>query len=246
MSARRHLILDELGLMPVWRTRQTGHETEPVPELTPATVAVTATGRVAVSEDRRSRVMQMDWASLRTAVPDCAACPLHATRTTTVFGTGDEQADWLCVGEAPGADEDIAGEPFVGQAGKLLDNLLAAISLKRGRNVYIANVVKCRPPGNRNPDANEMEQCEPYLARQISLIRPRLILALGKVAAQNLLQTEATIASLRGKVHDYSGIPVIVTYHPAYLLRTLPDKAKAWEDLCFAMRTMESLLKSAD
>ena len=237
MNARRNLILDEIGLMPVWHSRPAGTTSASIPA---------SAGGVVIPEDRVSQVMQMDWAALKTAVSGCTACPLHAARTMTVFGIGDEQADWLCVGEAPGAEEDIAGEPFVGQAGKLLDNLLGAVNLKRGRNVYITNVVKCRPPGNRNPDAGEMAQCEPYLARQISLIRPRLILALGKVAAQNLLQTEATIASLRGKVHDYSGIPVIVTYHPAYLLRTLPDKAKAWEDLCFAIRTMESLLKSAN
>ncbi|GAB1718310.1 MAG: hypothetical protein NTAFB09_00410 [Nitrosospira sp.] len=156
-----------------------------------------------------------------------------------MFGVGDRNADWLCIGEGPGEQEDAAGEPFVGQAGKLLDNMLAAVSLKRGLNVYIANVVKCRPPGNRNPTLEEAHQCEPYLARQIELIRPRLIIALGKVAAENLLGTEAGVGSLRGRLYRYCGIPVIVTYHPAYLLRTLSAKAKAWEDLCFARRVME-------
>jgi DNA polymerase len=183
----------------------------------------------------------MHWDELERSVEGCIACPLCESRTRTVFGTGDRNADWLCVGEGPGAQEDATGEPFVGQAGKLLDNMLAAISLKRGLNVYIANVVKCRPPGNRNPTLQEANQCEPYLVRQIELIKPKLIVALGKVAAQNLLRTDASIGSLRGRLHRYSGIPVIVTYHPAYLLRTLPAKAKAWEDLCFACRTMESL-----
>ena len=163
----------------------------------------------------------------------------------TVFGVGDEQADWMFVGEGPGADEDMKGDPFVGQAGKLLDSMLAAIKLKRGENVYIANVVKCRPPNNRNPEPGEAEQCEPYLHRQIELIRPKLIIALGKVAAVNLLKREASVTSMRGKVHDYRGTPMIVTYHPAYLLRSLPEKAKAWEDLCFAIETMRGLQSAA-
>jgi DNA polymerase len=148
----------------------------------------------------------------------------------------------LYIGEGPGAQEDATGEPFVGQAGKLLDNMLAAIDLKRGRGVFIANIVKCRPPGNREPTHYEARQCEPYLARQIDLIRPKLIIALGKVAAQNLLGTDAGIGSLRGKLHQHAGIPVIVTYHPAYLLRTPTAKAKAWEDLCFARSTMRKLI----
>jgi DNA polymerase len=172
---------------------------------------------------------------------------LHAGRNKTVFGVGDENADWLFVGEGPGADEDAQGEPFVGQAGKLLDSMLAAIQLKRGNNVYIANVVKCRPPGNRNPEVEEALACEPYLHRQIELIQPKLIVALGKVAAVNLLAREATVASMRNKVHQYRGIPLIVTYHPAYLLRSLAEKAHAWEDLCFAVDTMDSMagLKTA-
>jgi len=190
--------------------------------------------------------MSLDWPQLKERVAGCTDCPLHQKRTRTVFGVGDENADWLFVGEGPGAEEDAKGEPFVGQAGKLLDNMLAAISLKRGANVYIANILKCRPPGNRNPEPHEALQCEPYLHRQIELIRPKLIIALGRVAAANLLASEASVASMRGKIHRYRGIPLIVTYHPAYLLRNLTDKAKAWEDLLFAVRTMEVLRKGAE
>lgn len=203
---------------------------------------------IGIADDRRTQILRMDWDQIKASVAGCTACPLHQTRTHAVFGVGDENADWLFVGEGPGAEEDARGEPFVGPAGQLLDNMLAAIKLKRGQNAYIANIVKCRPPGNRNPDANEAQQCEPYLARQIELIKPRLIVALGKVAAQNLLNSDATIASLRGKLHAYSGTPLIVTYHPAYLLRSLSDKAKAWQDLCFAKRTMSTMqtLQSAE
>ena len=185
--------------------------------------------------------MRMEWPELKAAVAKCVACPLHAKRNKTVFGVGDENADWVFVGEGPGADEDALGDPFVGQAGKLLDNMLAAIKLKRGDNVYIMNVVKCRPPGNRNPEPAEMLKCEPFLQRQIELIKPKLLIALGRVAAVSLLARDASIASLRGKVHQYNGIPLIVTYHPAYLLRSLTEKARTWEDLCFAVKTMQDL-----
>ncbi|HET9577897.1 MAG TPA: uracil-DNA glycosylase [Usitatibacter sp.] len=178
------------------------------------------------------------WEQLRVLVSECRACSLCDKRKQAVFGVGHESAPWLFVGEGPGADEDELGEPFVGQAGKLLDSMLAAIGCKRGREVYIANVVKCRPPGNRTPTAQEAAACGPFLDRQIELIAPRVIVALGKSAATRLLGTEASLASLRGKVHRYRGIPVVVTYHPAYLLRTLPEKAKAWEDLVFARRTL--------
>ena len=183
----------------------------------------------------------MPWPELKARVASCTDCPLHEKRTKTVFGVGDENADWMFVGEGPGAEEDAKGEPFVGQAGRLLDNMLPAIGLTRGKGVFIANCVKCRPPGNRNPEPGEVLACEPYLHRQIELIRPKLIIALGKVAAANLLATDASVASMRGKVHRYRGTPLIVTYHPAYLLRNLPDKAKAWEDLCFAVRVMRDL-----
>ena len=182
-----------------------------------------------------------EWIALKAEVAGCTKCALHKTRTQTVFGVGDENADWMLIGEAPGAEEDRLGDPFVGQAGKLLDNMLAAIELERGANVYIANVLKCRPPGNRNPEPDEVAKCTPHLTKHIELIQPKLILAMGRFAAQTLLNTDASIASLRGKLHRYAGVPLIVTYHPAYLLRSLPDKAKAWADLVFARRTMRAL-----
>ncbi len=241
---RRKEILKELGLTPLWRAKGT-----PAPNRTPSVQAESgeqvSSHRVDAPEDRRSEVLRMGWDHLKTSVEGCIACPLCRSRSRTVFGTGDRNADWLYVGEGPGAEEDALGEPFVGRSGKLLDNMLAAINLKRGRSVYIANIVKCRPPGNRNPSFDEAQQCEPYLARQIELIKPKLIVALGKIATQNLLHTDATLASLRGRLHEHSGIPVIVTYHPAYLLRTLQEKAKVWEDLCFARSTMQRLLNSA-
>jgi uracil-DNA glycosylase family 4 len=185
-----------------------------------------------------SGVAGLDWPQLKQRVSVCTACKLRAGCTQTVFGVGDEKADWLFVGEGPGADEDALGEPFVGQAGKLLDNMLLAIKLKRGENVYIANIVKCRPPGNRNPDAEEIATCLPYLQRQIELMKPKVIVALGKVASNALLGKDATLASLRGKLHDYHGTSLIVTYHPAYLLRSPSEKAKAWQDLLLAVDTM--------
>jgi uracil-DNA glycosylase family 4 len=182
----------------------------------------------------------MAWSELKSAVAACTACGLCKGRTQAVFGVGDESADWMLVGEAPGAEEDARGEPFVGQAGRLLDSMLAALGLRRGENVYIANVLKCRPPGNRNPEPFEVVQCAPFLARQVALVQPKLIVAMGRFAAQALLNSDATISSMRGKLFRYQGVPAIVTYHPAYLLRNLPDKAKAWEDLCFARRSMAS------
>jgi uracil-DNA glycosylase family 4 len=178
------------------------------------------------------------WDELRSLVAACRACGLCQQRKQAVFGVGAETGPWLFVGEGPGADEDEQGEPFVGQAGRLLDNMLAAIGCRRGHDTYIANVVKCRPPGNRTPTAEEAAACAPFLDRQIELVAPKLIVALGKSAIVRLLATEASVASLRGKVHRYRGIPVVVTYHPAYLLRSLPEKAKAWEDLLLARRTL--------
>ena len=213
---RRHDVLAEMGLAPVWRLRSQRPEAV-VP-------AKAGTG----------------WIEIKQAVPACTACALHKSRAQTVFGVGDENADWLLIGEAPGAEEDRLGEPFVGQAGKLLDNMLAAIDLKRGENVYIANVLKCRPPGNRNPEPDEVAKCTPFLKRQIALIQPKLIIAMGRFAAQTLLATDASIASLRGKVHRYEGVPLVVTYHPAYLLRNLADKSKSWQDLLFAKKQLGS------
>jgi DNA polymerase len=189
------------------------------------------------AEPRRQRISGLEWNDLAADVDACTACGLARTRRCSVPGVGAREAEWLFVGEAPGAEEDERGEPFVGQAGKLLDAMLAALSLARGRNVYIANVLKCRPPGNRTPEPAEVEACRPYLDRQIELIRPKLIVALGRSAANTMLANDATIASLRGRVHRYRGVPLIVTYHPAYLLRNLPDKAKAWDDLLLARRT---------
>jgi uracil-DNA glycosylase family 4 len=188
----------------------------------------------------------MDWVALREAVAACQACKLCRGRTQTVFGVGDLQADWLVVGEAPGENEDLQGEPFVGQAGKLLDNMLKAIGLTRQQKVYIANVLKCRPPGNRNPEPEEVAQCEPFLQRQVELLRPRIILAMGRFAVQSLLQTTEPIGKLRGRLHQYHGVPLVVTYHPAYLLRNLPDKAKAWADLCLAVNVLASTTPRAE
>jgi len=250
VSTRRELLLEEMGLTPIWRVRTRQAEggasvadvqNEPAAS-SRGESAARAAPRPANDADRRGAdIARMDWNELKEAVAACTACGLRKTCTQTVFGVGDEHADWLLVGEAPGAEEDLRGEPFVGQAGKLLDAMLAGIDLKRGDDVYIANVLKCRPPGNRNPEAPEVAKCSPYLRRQVELIRPRLILAMGRFACQTLLDTDSSIASLRGRVHSYQGVPLIVTYHPAYLLRSLPDKAKAWEDLCFARSAMAKL-----
>jgi len=252
---RREEMLREIGISRLWRLRTataaqepevvaTSSQSTPVarePAVIEAPAAQSPAVVTAVSHEP-ARIARMDWPTLKDSVAACTACGLYAKRKQTVFGVGDEHADWLFVGEGPGAEEDAQGEPFVGQAGQLLDNMLAAIALKRGTNVYIANIVKCRPPGNRNPQQEEAQACAHYLHRQIDLLQPKLIIALGKVAAVNLLGRDASIASLRGQVHDYRGIPLIVTYHPAYLLRTLPDKAKAWEDLCFAVNAMQKSL----
>jgi len=247
-TARRNEILREIGIDPVWRLRDAPQAAAEVAVVAPAAAPAVHEPDAPVAAQAVARssglVAGMDWPELKSCVANCTACVLHVKRNKTVFGVGDENADWLFVGEGPGADEDAQGEPFVGQAGRLLDNMLAAIALKREANVYIANIVKCRPPGNRNPQPEEAQACSAYLQRQIELIRPKLIIALGKVAAVNLLGRDASIASLRGQVHAYRGIPLIVTYHPAYLLRTLNDKAKAWEDLCFAVKTMADLQMS--
>jgi DNA polymerase len=183
------------------------------------------------------------WESLRAEVLTCTKCTLHTSRTQGVFGVGNREAQWLVVGEAPGAEEDRRGEPFVGRAGHLLDAMLRAIGLNRANNVYIANVLKSRPPGNRDPKPEEVAACLPFLMRQIELLRPRVMLAVGRIAAQNLLATDAPLGRLRGKVHHFGELntPLIVTYHPAYLLRTPSDKRKAWEDLKFARSVFRGL-----
>jgi uracil-DNA glycosylase family 4 len=246
----RNALLAEMGLAPLWRLRRppaaesveaTLEASGEAPAEAPPAVLAPPRAPSLSAGDREAAIQAMDWVALKQAVPACTACGLHSGRKQAVFGVGDERADWLLVGEAPGAEEDRLGEPFVGQAGRLLDAMLAALALKRGENVYIANVLKCRPPGNRNPEPGEVTQCTPYLLRQIALIEPRLIVAMGRFAAQTLLASDATIASLRGRVHRYAGVPLIVTYHPAYLLRNLPDKSKAWSDLVFARRTLAGL-----
>lgn len=194
----------------------------------------------------------LDWPALREAVADCRACSLCETRRQTVFGVGSPRAHWMVVGEAPGENEDRQGEPFVGNSGQLLDRMLAALGLSRdpdgddpARQVYIANTLKCRPPMNRNPAPDEMARCEPFLVRQIELLQPRIILAMGRFAVQALLRTQEPIGKLRGRVHTYQGVPLVVTYHPSYLLRSLPDKARAWEDLCLAAETVERASRPA-
>jgi uracil-DNA glycosylase family 4 len=226
LDPRRAAAWQAMGLGPEWVQRG-------------AAVASPASG----SADRATAIATMTWEQLESAVANCKACALCSTRTQTVFGVGSRSAPWMLVGEAPGADEDARGEPFVGQAGKLLDNMLAAVGHSRAvdaaRPVFIANVLKCRPPGNRNPQPDEVAACAPFLLRQIELLRPRLLLVMGRFAAQSVLHTDAPVGALRGRVHRLrvggAEIPGVVTYHPAYLLRNLADKAKVWADLCLAL-----------
>ncbi len=286
LDARQRAMLAEMGVR-LWTPQPRVPESEapaavaeavaPTPSATPAPparariappapVAPVAPPQPAgdlAPSSRPAGVEAMDWDALQAAVAGCRACGLCAGRTQAVFGVGSRTAGWMVVGEAPGETEDRLGEPFVCAAGKLLDNMLAAIGLSRQagdtiesiayeadstgasgqnglkRGVYIANVIKCRPPGNRNPLPEEVAQCEPYLRRQVALVRPRIILALGRFAVQSLLNTSEPIGRLRGRVHQYQGVPVIVSYHPAYLLRALPEKAKAWQDLCLALATAQ-------
>ena len=247
--ATRDDILVELGLTPSWRSRASVAASSVAVTAAasePSTAAPPASAPAQDGEARAARIAALSWDHFAGDVDACAACGLCRTRNRSVPGVGDVNAEWLFVGEAPGADEDARGEPFVGQAGRLLDNMLAALGMARGRNVYIANVLKCRPPNNRTPEPAEAEACRPYLERQVELLRPKLIVALGKSAASLLLGTDATIASLRGRVHRSRGAPLIVTYHPAYLLRNLPDKAKAWEDMLLARRTVAALPDNRD
>ena len=255
MSLSRKEILEEMGLSPVWvrrddppvarRAPQDAGKVMKVVERNPSTGMSTAITSVAGPGDPSVGVEHMDWETLRRSITECRACGLCAERKQAVPGVGDENAGWLFIGEGPGAEEDARGEPFVGQAGRLLDAMLAAIGLKRGEDVYIANAVKCRPPGNRTPEAAEMAACFPFLKRQIGMIQPKLIVLLGRVAVSSVLGDDGSLASLRGKTLAFQDgdreIPVLVTYHPAYLLRNLPDKAKAWEDLCRARALMRNL-----
>ena len=241
MDAKRLGRLHDLGITP-WVARRGAQPSaqrvlRPVVAQAPAPVSVTVPTVVAADE-RAATIATMDWAALKGTVKACTACGLRAGCTQTVFGVGDEQTKWLVIGEAPGADEDRQGEPFVGRAGQLLNSMIAAMGMKR-EQVYIANVLKCRPPGNRDPKPEEAELCRPFLERQIALIQPKIILAVGRIAAQNLLHTDTTIGRLRGTVHRLGELPVVVTYHPAYLLRSPSEKRKAWEDLKLAMRTAQ-------
>lgn len=206
------------------------------------TVVPVAVGQSVASITEGEEVDKLDWPALRSCVSECRRCSLHQTRTQTVFGVGDTAAHWMVVGEAPGSEEDRQGEPFVGAAGQLLTAMLAAIDLPR-ESVFIANILKCRPPDNRDPKPEEVAECLPYLHRQVSLVQPRIILAFGRVAAQNLLGTDTPLGKLRGAVHRFGALntPVIVTYHPAYLLRSPGEKRKAWEDLKFARQTYSEL-----
>jgi uracil-DNA glycosylase len=215
MNSARHEYLAALGLT-AWELRSAP---PPVPD-SPAGAA---------------REAGVDWTELHARVAACTRCGLSATRTQTVFGVGNLRAEWLVVGEAPGAEEDRKGEPFVGRAGQLLNSMLRAVGLAR-EQVYIANVLKCRPPGNRDPSPTEAGECLPYLEQQVALLKPKIMLAVGRIAAQNLLHTDKTLGSLRQQVHSFgeSRVPLIVTYHPAYLLRSPAEKRKSWEDLKFA------------
>ncbi len=227
-TALRQEYLAALGLQTWVARRGSGAQAAPVPVPVPAPEPSAVTAPAA-------REAGVDWAELKARVAACRRCTLCNTRTQTVFGVGNQTAEWLIVGEAPGAEEDRQGEPFVGRAGQLLNSMLWAIGLAR-EQVYIANVLKCRPPGNRDPSAAEAAECLPYLEQQIALLKPKVMLAVGRIAAQNLLRTEVTLGRLRQQVHRFgaSQVPLVVTYHPAYLLRTPTDKRKAWEDLKFA------------
>jgi uracil-DNA glycosylase len=253
LDARQRAMLAEMGVR-VWAPKpapiqvatvvlqQPTHTPMPAPSaLAPLTHAL-APAPAPIPPARlkhASEISTMDWPALREAVAGCQACGLCQGRTQTVFGTGDEAADWMIVGEAPGENEDLQGEPFVGAAGQLLDNMLKAVGRSRtgtgAEGAFIANVLKCRPPANRNPQPEEVARCEPFLARQVALLKPKVIVAMGRFAVQALLKSNDPIGRLRGHVHHYEGVPVIVTYHPAYLLRTPTDKGKAWADLCLAM-----------
>jgi uracil-DNA glycosylase len=228
MDARRLACLEAMGI-PAWSRRADRRlPGAPVPVIAPA-------GARPAAGEGEEPIVRLDWEALEARVSACTRCPLHGGRTRTVFGIGNRQADWLIIGEAPGVEEDRCGEPFVGRAGKLLDAMLLALGFAR-EQVYIANVVKCRPPENRDPRPEEAASCAPFLDRQIELLRPKVMLAVGKVAAQRLLAVDTPVGRLRGRIHRYgpAAIPLVVTWHPAYLLRRPQAKAEAWRDLVLA------------
>ncbi len=235
--SRRAQYLRAIGIE-LWQPRATGRAAEPSARAAQSADAACAAEPPADLEA---------WERLRAEVLGCTRCALHQSRTQAVFGVGPRRAEWMVIGEAPGAEEDRRGEPFVGRAGKLLDAMLHSIGLSREVNVYIANILKSRPPGNRDPRPEEVAACLPYLHRQIEQVRPRLLLAVGRIAAQNLLGTDAPLGRLRGKVHRFGAdnVPLVVTYHPAYLLRSPADKRKAWEDLQFARATFAQSMSGA-
>ncbi len=242
LDPRRAALWQAMKLGPQWVQRR------PPGAAPPADGPSAATGSGPPAAEQRERaIAAMGWDDLQAAVAGCTACGLCRSRTQTVFGVGSRTARWMIVGEAPGAEEDERGEPFVGQAGRLLDNMLEAIGRSRradaARPVYIANVLKCRPPGNRNPQPEEVGSCEPFLLRQLALVQPALVLVMGRFAAQSVLRSEAAVSALRGRVHRLPvggrDLPAVVTYHPAYLLRNPADKAKAWADLCLALELDE-------
>ncbi len=241
LDRRRAALWNAMGLGPEWALRdQVADGAAAAGAQRPADAPTIASQP---ADARVAAIAGMAWEELEAAVAACTACSLCKTRTQTVFGVGSRSAPWMLIGEAPGAEEDARGEPFVGQAGRLLDNMLASIGRSRradaSQPVFIANVLKCRPPGNRNPQPEEVAACEPFLLRQIELLRPQLVLVMGRFAAQAVLRTDAPISALRGRVHRLrvaaGDVPAIVTYHPAYLLRNLADKAKSWADLCLAL-----------
>lgn len=270
---RRISFLTEMGLGPVWIRRDAPNvsNTSDISVTTATAQTVPTTSTISVNSEQTSiqtsvqklvpstDIANMDWAQLKASVAQCTACNLCKTRTKTVLGIGDEQAEWLFIGEGPGRKEDAQGEPFVGPAGKLLNNMMLAMNLQRGTNTYIANIVKCRPTnadGNdRPPTPEEAAACKPYLDRQIALLQAKIIVALGKTAAISLLNQDpqTSVSTLRGKVHRYvldeqknQDIPLLVTYHPAYLLRRLVEKAKTWADLCLAITTYKKQKPSLD
>lgn len=270
-SERQRRMLQEMGIR-LWAPVAADAVADPSPTAAPAPApapanvrlspAPAAPGAAAASQQaesnddpgddpgRAAAIAQLAWAPLREAVAACTACGLCKERRQTVFGVGHPSAHWMIVGEAPGEQEDRLGEPFVGPAGQLLDNMLRALRLTRAdapaaQQVYIANTLKCRPPRNRNPEPLEMARCEPFLQRQIELVRPRLILAMGRFAVQALLRSDQPIGKLRGQVHRYQGVPLVVTYHPAYLLRNPADKARSWDDLLLAAQVADEASQAA-
>ena len=224
---RKEQIIEALGLYPLWVSK----------DRSIANAICTDINEI-VNKQRPKTCFDNDHNLIEKDIINCKSCVLHRERAKVVVGEGVLGADWFIVGEAPGAEEDSSGQPFVGAAGKLLDAMLEAISVNRKKNAYISNIVKCRPPKNRNPSKEECLECRPYLDRQLDLVSPKIILAMGRIASNSILGIDKTIMSLRGEIHDYKNIPVIVTYHPAYLLRSPIEKAKAWVDLCFATEVL--------